>query len=209
MIRYDHYSRDSYLNYHETLSGTDKKFSKVAIGMWDFMKAWDNWPVRILKYNDDIVSVCFMKISNQAGHKVLFISNIFTPQTFKGKGWARKILDMNIKEAVQIHNASTIRMDCNKSALPFYDKLGITYWGATISHSMYCDLPINIKGVDCFKDTQYNSSCDILNSYPTELREAKLKWIYKKVKKHSEVEFGHPSRYEDFMKLREYAVLDV
>jgi len=195
---YKSLDRDQYLSYHNTLVGNDKKFSKVAIGMWDFMKAWDSWQPRVLEADGEILSVCFMKISGQAKSKVLFISNIFTPTPGRGKGSAREMLHCNILEAVEL-GATSIRLDCNRSALGFYDKLGMTYWGTTISHSMYCDLPINSKGVECFKDTQQLSAIEILNKYPQELRNAKLKWIAKKVKKHEEFDFGHPSRYNEFL----------
>jgi predicted GNAT family acetyltransferase len=189
--------KNDYLRYHNTLTGKDFKFSKVAIGMWDFMKAWDEWPPRVLETNDQIVSVCFMKISGQAKSKVLFISNIFTPETGRGKGSAKEMMDRNIIEAVEM-GATSIRLDCNKTALGFYDKLGMTYWGTTISHSMFCDLPINDKGVECFQDTKNLSALEILNSYPQELRSAKIKWITKKIKNHKEFDFGHPSRYDEF-----------
>ena len=192
--------KNDYLRYHSNIvDAKDKKFSKVAIGMWDFMKAWDAWPPRVLEENGEILSVCFMKLSGQARSKVLFISNIFTPTVGRGKGSAREMLHRNILEAVEA-GASSIRLDCNKSALGFYDKIGMTYWGTTISHSMFCDLPINEKGIYCFSQTQNMSSLEILNSYPQELREAKIKWIMKKVKKHKEFDFGHHSRYEEFMK---------
>ena len=191
--------KNQYIKYHNTLTGKDFKFSKVAIGMWDFMKAWDAWPPRVLEENDQIFSVCFMKLSGQAKSKVLFISNIFTPEAGRGKGSAREMLHRNILEAVEA-GATSIRLDCNKSALGFYDKLGMTYWGATISHSMFCDLPINDKGVDCFKDSKNMSTLDILNYYPQELRSAKIKWIIKKIKKHQEFDFGHPSRHDEFVK---------
>lgn len=190
--------KSDYLKYHNTLVGKDFKFSKVAIGMWDFMKAWETWPPRVLEENGEILSVCFMKISGQAKSKVLFISNIFTPTPGRGKGSAREMLHRNILEAVEV-GATSIRLDCNKSALGFYDKLGMTYWGTTISHSMFCDLPINNKGVECFKETQNLTANEILNKYPQELRNAKLKWIAKKVKKHDEFDFGHPSRYKEFL----------
>lgn len=191
--------KTEYLKYNSTLTGKDFKFSKVAIGMWDFMKAWEDWPPRVLEENGQILSVCFMKISSQAKSKVLFISNIFTPESGRGKGSAREMLNRNILEAVEL-GATSIRLDCNKSALGFYDKLGMTYWGATISHSMFCDLPINNKGVACFEQTKNMSTIDILYSYPQELRNAKIKWIMKKVKEHKEFDFGHPSRYDEFMK---------
>lgn len=191
--------KNQYLTYHNTLVGKDFKFSKVAIGMWDFMKAWEEWPPRVLEENGNILCVCFMKISGQAKSKVLFISNIFTPEVGRGKGSAREMLNRNILEAIE-HGATSIRLDCNKSALGFYDKIGMTYWGTTISHSMFCDLPINDKGVDCFNQTKNMSTLDILNSYPQELRNAKIKWITKKIKKHKEFDFGHPSRYDEFMK---------
>jgi hypothetical protein len=181
----------------------DIKFSKVAIGMWDFMKAWNTWQVRTLwDANSTLISVCFMKVSGQAGHKVLFISNIFTPSSGRGKGGAREMLDRNIKEAVSL-GATTIRLDCNKKALGFYDKLGMTYWGTTISHSMFCDLPINETGVDYFQVTKNMSAEQILNSYPTRLREAKIKWIWKKVKRHQEFDFGHPSMYDQFLLIKD------
>ena len=166
--------------------------------MWDFMKAWDAWPPRVLEQDGEILSVCFMKISGQAKSKVLFISNIFTPTSGRGKGSAREMLHRNILEAVEA-GATSIRLDCNQSALGFYDKLGMTYWGTTISHSMFCDLPINERGVECFRETQNLSANEILNKYPQELRNAKLKWIAKKVKKHDEFDFGHPSRYKEFL----------
>ena len=181
---------------------SDKKFSKVAIGMWDFMKAWDDWGVRTLWDNNNLVSACFMKVSGQAGTKVLFISNIFTPVSGRGKGGAREMLDQNIKESVNL-GATTIRLDCNQKALGFYDKLGMTYWGATISHSMFCDLPINETGVDYFQTTKNMTAEQILNSYPTRLRQAKIKWIWKKVKRHQEFDFGHPSMYDQFLLIKE------
>jgi predicted GNAT family N-acyltransferase len=205
---YETIDKQDYLTFHETLEGKDKKFSKTAIGMWDFMKAWDDWGVRVLKEKTDIISVCFMKVSGQAGSKVLFISNIFTPEAGRGKGSARNMLDRNIKEAFEIHSASTIRLDCNRPALPFYDKLGMTYWGTTISESMFCDLPINNKGVDSLSETKYTSSLDILNSYSPKLREAKIKWIKKKVIEHEKYDYGHPSRYEEFVKLTSHATLE-
>jgi hypothetical protein len=181
---------------------SDIKFSRVAIGMWDFMKAWEQWPVRVLLQENEVISVCFMKISSQAGSKVLFISNIFTPTSGRGKGGAREMLDRNIKEAVAL-GATTIRLDCNRKALGFYDKLNMSYWGTTISHSMFCDLPIDVSGVDSFKKTKNLSASEILDSYPKKLREAKIKWIHKKVKKHKEFDFGHPSRCDEFMKIYE------
>lgn len=191
--------KNEYLKYHNNLSDSkDKKFSKVAMGMWDFMKAWDSWPPRVLISDNEILSVCFMKISGQAKSKVLFISNIFTPTAGRGKGSAREMLNRNILEAVDL-GATSIRLDCNKQALGFYDKIGMTYWGTTISHSMYCDLPINNKGVECFRDTEHLSSVDILNSYPQELKNAKIKWIYKKIKNHKGYDYGHPSRYNEFV----------
>ena len=180
----------------------DKKFSKVAIGMWDFMKAWDDWGVRTLWDNNNLVSACFMKVSGQAGTKVLFISNIFTPVSGRGKGGAREMLDQNIKESVSL-GATTIRLDCNQKALGFYDKLEMTYWGTTISHSMFCDLPINETGVDYFQTTKNMTAEQILNSYPTRLKEAKIKWIWKKIKYHQEFDFGHPSMYDQFLLIKE------
>ena len=180
----------------------DKKFSKVAIGMWDFMKAWDDWGVRTLWDSNNLVSACFMKVSGQAGTKVLFISNIFTPVSGRGKGGAREMLDQNIKESVSL-GATTIRLDCNQKALGFYDKLEMTYWGTTISHSMFCDLPINETGVDYFQTTKNMTAEQILNSYPTRLKEAKIKWIWKKIKYHQEFDFGHPSMYDQFLLIKE------
>ena len=199
--------KEAYLRYHNTLVGKDKKFSKVAMGMWDFMKAWEKWPPRVLEENGEILSVCFMKLSNQAKTKVLFISNIFTPTPGRGKGSARDMWHRNILEAVEL-GARTIRLDCNRAALGFYDKLGMTYWGTTISHSMFCDLPINSKGVECFNTTKNMSAVEIFNEYSPELKTAKLKWISKKVKKHGKYDFGHPSRYNEFMSLLNFKTLE-
>ncbi|QMP83876.1 MAG: hypothetical protein [Caudoviricetes sp.] len=199
--------KNEYLKYHNTMVGKDAKFSKVAIGMWDFMKAWNAWPPRVLEENGEILCVCFMKISGQAKSKVLFISNIFTPESGRGRGSAREMLHRNILEAVEV-GANSIRMDCNKSALGFYDKLGMTYWGTTISHSMFCDLPINNKGIDSFKDTQNMSATEILNLYSSDLKAAKIKWIAKKIKQHKKFDFGHPSRYDDFMSLVDFKTLE-
>lgn len=200
--------KDNYLRYHNSIVDTkDKKFSKVAIGMWDFMKAWEAWPPRILEENGEVVSICFMKISSQAKSKVLFISNIFTPVSGRGKGSAKEMLHLNILEAVEA-GATSIRLDCNKSALGFYDKIGMSYWGTTISHSMFCDLPISDKGVESFRDTQNMSATEILNQYGSDLKAAKIKWIAKKIKKHKEFDFGHPSRYEDFMSLVDFNTLE-
>lgn len=202
-MKYVTLTRDEYLtNIHNNLKDqSETKFSKVAIGMWDFMKAWDAWPVRTLWDEETLISVCFMKVSGQAGSKVLFISNIFTPVSGRGRGGAREMLDRNIKEAVSL-GATSIRLDCNQKALGFYDKIGMTYWGTTISHSMFCDLPINSSGVESFQKTKTMSATEILSLYPPKLREAKMKWIYKKVKKHDEFDFGHPSMYDDFIKIK-------
>jgi hypothetical protein len=199
-MKYDTLSRDSYLEFHQTLKDKDFNFSKVAIGMWDFMKAWEKWPVRILKEGEDIVSVCFMKVSGQAGTKVLFISNIFTPTEHKKKGYAREMLDWNILEGVKLE-AGTLRMDCNRKALPFYDALGTSYWGTTIEQSMFCDLPIDNSGVEGFWNYRNVGARDILDLYPEKLRTAKMKWIAKKVRRHEEFDYGHPSRYNQFMHL--------
>jgi len=188
--------------------GEDKKFSKVAIGMWDFMKAWEKWPVRILEDNGEIISVCFMKLSGQAKSKVLFISNIFTPKEGRGKGSAREMLHRNILEAVSL-GATSIRLDCNQKALGFYDKIGLTYWGTTISKSMFCDLPINSKGIEYFKELKNKTTEEILYSYPPELTKAKIKWITKKVKKHKEFDFGYKSRYDEFVKMLTYSSIEI
>ena len=138
---------------------------------------------------------------------MLFRSNIFTPTPGRGKGSAREMLNYNILEAVEA-GATSIRLDCNRAALGFYDKLGMTYWGTTISHSMFCDLPISNKGVESFKDTQNMSAIEVLNLYSSDLKAAKIKWIAKKVKKHNEFDFGHPSRYEDFTSLVYFTTLE-
>lgn len=190
--------REQYLDYHGTLTGKDHKFSKVAIGMWDFMKAWDTWNPRVLAEGGDIVNICFMKVSSQAGSKVLFISNILTPHDARGKGYARDMLDRNIYEAVNL-GATSIRMDCNQKALGFYDKIGLSYWGTTIGKSMFCDLPMSSAGVDSLSSWREKPASEILDSYDDKLKLAKIKWIAKKVKKHEEFDYGHPSRYEEFM----------
>jgi hypothetical protein len=200
--------KEAYLRYNNTLVGKDRKFSKVAIGMWNYMTAWDKWPPRVLEENGEILSVCFMKLSGQSKSRVLFISNIFTPVPGRGKGSAREMLHRNILEAVDV-GATSIRLDCNRSALGFYDRLGMTYWGTTIGHSMFCDLPINMKGVECFKDTQHMSALEILNSYSPELKSAKIKWISKKIKKHNELDFGHPSRYNEFVEMKSSASIKI
>lgn len=200
--------KEAYLRYNNTLVGKDQKFSKVAMGMWDFMKAWETWSPRVLEENGVILSVCFMKLSNQAKTKVLFISNIFTPTPGRGKGSAKEMLHRNILEAVEL-GAMSIRLDCNKSALGFYDKLGMTYWGTTISHSMFCDLPIDEKGIECFQKTRYQSAEEILYSYPPELTVSKIKWIKKKVKQHKEFDFGHPSRYNEFVEMTSSASIEI
>lgn len=207
-LSYKTLDKNEYLEYHNTLVGEDKKFSKVAIGMWDFMKAWEPWPVRILEDNGEIISVCFMKISGQAKSKVLFISNIFTPKEGRGKGSAKEMLHRNILEAVSL-GATSIRLDCNQKALGFYDKIGLTYWGTTISKSMFCDLPINNKGIEYFKELKNKSAEEILYSYPPELTKAKIKWIQKKVKKHKEFDFGHESRYTEFVKMLTYSSIEI
>ena len=201
-MEYLQFDRDWYLQYHETLEGKDFKFSKVAIGMWDFMKAWEKWPVRVLKEGEDIVNVCFMKVSGQAQTKVLFISNIFTPSECRGKGFAKEMLDRNITDALSL-GSETIRMDCNQNALGFYDSIGMSYWGTTIERSMFCDLPINDSGVANFERLKNWSAAEILDSYSPKLREAKIKWIAKKVRKHEEFDYGHPSRYNEFAEIRD------
>ena len=200
---YKNLSREEYIEeVHETLEEKeDIKFSKVAIGMWDFMKAWDKWPVRTLWEGETLLSVCFMKLSGQAKTKVLFISNIFTPKSGRGKGSAKEMLDRNIKEAVDC-GALTIRLDCNKKSLGFYDNLGFTYWGTTIDGSMFCDLPIYSSGVDSFIKTKNMTVEEILCSYPESLQTAKIKWITRKLRKHEEKDYGHPSRYDEFLKFK-------
>ena len=195
-------TRDEYLAYHQTLADKDLKFSKVAIGMWDFMKGWDKWPPRVLTRENDIVNVCFMKLSGQAQTKVLFISNILTPTAHRGKGFAREMLDRNILEAVEA-GAETMRMDCNQKALPFYDALGFSYWGTTIEKSMFFDLPIDTEGIDGIWKYRNQGASEILDCYGDKLRTAKVKWIAKKVRKHEEFDYGHPSRYEEFMRIRQ------
>jgi len=199
---YSQFSRDRYLQYHETLEGKDSKFSKVAIGMWDFMKAWEKWPPRVLKEGEDIVNVCFMKVSGQAQTKVLFISNILTPSECRGKGFAKEMLNRNITEAVGL-GVGTIRMDCNQKALGFYDSIGMSYWGTTIEKSMFCDLPVDNTGVANFEKLKSQSASEILDGYSPKLREAKIKWIAKKVRKHEEFDYGHPSRYNEFIEIRD------
>jgi hypothetical protein len=85
----------------------------------------------------------------------------------------------------------------------------MTYWGATISHSMFCDLPISNKGVECFKETQNLTANEILNKYSSDLKAAKIKWISKKVKKHKEFDFKHPSRYNEFVELTSSASIEI
>jgi len=195
-------TREKYLAYHQTLAGNDFKFSKVAIGMWDFMKGWDKWPPRALVRGEDIVNVCFMKLSNQAQTKVLFISNILTPSAHRGQGHAREMLDRNILEAVA-EGASTMRMDCNQKALPFYDALGFSYWGTTIERSMFFDLPVDGEGIEGIWKYRNQGASEILDSYGDKLRTAKVKWIAKKVRKHEDFDYGHPSRYGEFVRIRQ------
>jgi hypothetical protein len=208
MITYKTLGKSDYLSYNETLIGKDRKFSKVAIGMWNFMKAWEKWPVRVLEQDGKIISVCFMKLSKQADSKVLFISNIFTPTEGRGKGSASLMLDYNIKEAVEM-GATSIRLDCNKSALGFYDKLGFTYWGVTKGRSMFCDLPINEKGIECFQETKDQTAQEILYSYSPKLILAKIKWIKRKIKAHKELDFGHISRYNEFVEMTTSASITI
>jgi hypothetical protein len=73
---------------------------------------------------------------------------------------------------------------------------------------MFCDLPINERGIECFRETQNKNANEILNMYSADLKAAKLKWIAKKVKKHKEFDFGHPSRYDDFMSVVDFKTLD-
>lgn len=199
-MNYKTIDKAEYVALHNTITD-DKafKFSKAAISAWDFMKGWDKWNPRVLEDNGVINSVCFMKVSGQAGSKVLYICNIFTLPEFRKKGYGKILLDYNIKEAVKDYGAESLRMDCNKKALPFYDSLGVVYWGTAPNKSMFCDLPINSSGVASLGSHGGKSPTEILNTYGTQLREAKVKWIKKKLRDHAALDYGHPSMHDDFM----------
>jgi len=199
-MNYKTINKDEYVALHNTITD-DKafKFSKAAISAWDFMKGWDKWDPRVLEEDGKINSVCFMKVSGQAGSKVLYICNIFTLPEFRKKGYGKILLDYNIKEAVQDYGASSLRMDCNKKALPFYDSLGVVYWGTAPNKSMFCDLPINNNGVSSLGSHGKKNSAEILQTYDARLKEAKIKWIKKKLRDHDKLDYGHPSLHDDFM----------
>jgi GNAT superfamily N-acetyltransferase len=199
-MNYRTINKAQYLALHNTITD-DKtfKFSKAAISAWDFMKGWDKWDPRVLEDEGVINSICFMKVSGQAGSKVLYICNIFTLPEFRKKGYGKMLLDLNIKEAVADYDAESIRMDCNKKALAFYDSLGAVYWGTTPNKSMFCDLPINSNGVASLGSHGAKSSSDILNTYNPRLRDAKIAWIKKKLRDHDALDYGHPSLRDNFM----------
>lgn len=198
-MQYKTINKQEYIKLYETI--TDDKashFAKAAIGAWDYMSGWDRWDPRVLEEDGKINSVCFMKVSNQVGYKVLYICNIFTLPEFRKKGYGRILLDENIKEAVSI-GASSIRMDCNKKALPFYDSLNAVYWGVALNKSMFCDLPINSKGVESFGSHKGKTASEIISSYDKKLQDAKIKWFHKKLRDHQKLDYGHPSLYDNFM----------
>lgn len=200
-MNYKIIDKAAYVALHNTITD-DKafKFSKAAISAWDFMKGWDKWNPRVLEDSKGVInSVCFMKVSGQAGSKVLYICNIFTLPEFRKKGYGKILLDYNIKEAVDVYGAESLRMDCNQKALPFYDSLGVVYWGTAPNKSMFCDLPISSNGVASLGSHGGKSPTEILNSYGTKLREAKVKWIKKKLRDHAALDYGHPSLHDDFM----------
>jgi hypothetical protein len=194
------WDKETYLHYHESLSPSDKAFSKVAIQAWDWMNGWEKSPPHILLAGKLIANICFSKVSKQADSKVLTIWNIFTPEGSRGQGFARDMLDARIVAAVE-EGATSIRMQCQKTALGFYDNLGITYWGA-LYKAMYCDLPISASGVEHFWEIKSHDSQLILDSYSERLQLAKVKWIARKIKNHEKNDFGHPSRYSEFLALK-------
>lgn len=204
-MQYKRISREEYMVFHLTLN-TDKEigFSKKSMLFWDKYYDWETQKPYALIDEGKVVSVSFVNFARyRKDHKVFSIVNIFTPSRYRGKGYAKELMKVQFKEAYEL-GCKSFRLNCEHEAIPFYDKIGMCYWGWTKSKALYVDLPMPIDGdienIKYFRDFDVS----LLFPYDKATNESKLNWIARRIKDHESTQKKMPDnnflRYQDLIK---------
>jgi hypothetical protein len=130
-------SRDEYLDsVYKIEDYNSAKFSKQALDWWDGHVSWKKFPPIVLEEDSTNKSYLFYTVSTQK--RYMTIHYLFTPQSFRAKGYANTLLKELFHSQADEH-IERFRMFCLPSSLGFYNSLGLSYWGVNTSHQYYCD----------------------------------------------------------------------
>lgn len=121
------------------------KFAKEAMDLWDNFYSWEKWPPLCLIHDDMILSYLFY--STTKDNEYLIIHRILTPKQFRRKNYGHELFGYLFSKLSNTH-IKRFRMSCVSSSIPFYNDLGLNYWGVNDKGQYYCDFKMPIKKIE-------------------------------------------------------------
>ena len=148
---------------HSITDIEDKKsidFANNAFDWWNENYYWRRFPPLCLTHND--MHLCYLFYTISKNNEYLIINFLLTPEKDRGKGYAYDLVKY-LFEFVTYKDVNRFKLICTPSSLPFYNKLGLEYWGIDKLGFYYSDFKMPKKGITGIKKVVQDSSIDELS----------------------------------------------
>ena len=122
-----------------------QNFGTQAVEWWDERFNWENNPCHVLS-DDDGNHMAYLLYTLDASGDNLSIHYLFVPKNFRACGHARTMMEFALGKGVEA-GAHRFNLSSVHSALAFYSRLGMVYWGINGAGQYYCDLPLPESGL--------------------------------------------------------------
>lgn len=136
-------SEKSFLEFQDSIDPADKESVRFCKQTYDFHVKWygfDSKPyLMAVDENDHILGVMTYNVTKN--DKYITVINLLVPSKNRRKGIAKALMQKAIDVARE-NFKSRLRMACDIPALPFYNRLGMVYWGIRQNSAFWCDIPL-------------------------------------------------------------------
>ncbi|PLY07842.1 MAG: hypothetical protein C0625_03825 [Arcobacter sp.] len=153
----------------------DKKstdFANHAFDWWNENYYWRRFPPLCLTHNN--IHLCYLFYTISKNEEYLIINFLLTPKKQRGKGYAYDLLKY-LFEFITYKDVNRVKLTCTPSSLPFYNKLGLEYWGVDKLGLYYSDFKMPHQGITGIKKVVLDSSLE-------EFSTSKIKEMYEMLK---------------------------
>lgn len=143
----------------------DKKsieFANDAFDWWNEKYYWRRFPPLCLTHNK--IHLCYLFYTISKNNEYLIINFLLTPEKDRGNGYAYTLLKY-LFELITYKDVKRFKLICTPSSLPFYNKLGLEYWGIDKLGFYYSDFKMPKKGIRGIKKVVQDSSIDEFSNY--------------------------------------------
>lgn len=136
-------SEKSFLEFQNSIDPEDKESVRFCKQTYEFHVKWygfDNKPY-LIAVDEDNEILGVMTYNLTKNDRYITVINLLVPKKNRRKGVAKALMQKAIDIAKE-NFKSRLRMACDIPALPFYNKLGMVYWGIRQNGAFWCDIPL-------------------------------------------------------------------